>query len=229
MSGTNRLLTTIGLAAVALAACTKKEGPAPAVEEPKAAIYVPPPEPARAAFTPKADTSYKLVGRKSTKCLQFAGAGENDGANAELWDCNGTDAQSFQFKPVAGGYFTIVSVRSKKCLDVANVSTDDGAGVQQFACNDGQNQQWFVADGTNGALRITARHSGKVLDAANEEDANGTHVNQWTWKTAPHQEFTIVPIPAAAQTAANGGAAGTGKPGKTGALAKASKKEKEKH
>jgi len=202
MCGTNRLLTTIGLAAVVLSACTKKETPSAPVEEPKPAVYVPPPEPTRAAFTPKADASY------------------------EIWDCNGSDAQSFLFKPVAGGYFTIVGVRSKKCLDVANVANDDGAGVQQFSCNDGQNQQWIVADGTNGGFRITARHSGKVLDVANEEDGNGTHVNQWTWKSAPHQEFTLVPAHPAAATAANGGAAGTGKPGKSGALAKAGKKEK---
>ena len=104
-------------------------------------MFVPPAEPARAAFTPKADANYTLVARKANKCLQFTGANENDNAHAEIWTCNGSPAQSFMLQPVAGGYFTLVNVRSKKCLDIAGLATNDGAGAQQYSCNGGQNQQ----------------------------------------------------------------------------------------
>jgi hypothetical protein len=203
-------LSSIALALVAMAACTRKEEKPAVVEEEKPAPYVVPPEPARAAFAPKDATNYTIVGRKSNKCLQFAGTNDSDGANAEIWGCNGSDAQLFTLKPVTGGYFNIVGVRSKKCLDVAGLATNDGAGVQQYTCNGGQNQEWILADGTAGALRIVARHSGKVLDVAGEEIADGTHVNQWGWQSMAHQEFTLVPVPGgkAAKSTPDGGPAG---------------------
>jgi len=116
-------------------------------------------------------------------------------------------------------------VRSKKCLDLAGLANNDGAGAQQYQCHDGENQQWIIADGGTGSLRIIARHSGKVLDVAGEETADGTHVNQWGWQGKPHQEFTIVPVVAAADTAkAAGGKAG--KDGAAGAGGKGKKKQK---
>ena len=183
------------LAATLLAACTKREEEK--VVEEKPAVFVPPAEPARAAFTPKADTTYTLVSRKANKCLQFAGANQNDSANAEIWTCNGTDAQSFTLLPVAGGYFSIVNVRSKKCLDVAGLATNDGASAQQYLCNGGPNQQWIVAD--------------------------GTHVNQWNWKGMSHQEFTLVPEAVASDTSAKAGK--SGKDGAGGAGGKSKKKK----
>ena len=62
-----------------------------------------------------------------------------------------------------------------------------------------------------------------VLDVAGEETADGTHVNQWGWQGKPHQEFTIVPVVAAADTAK--GAGGKGKDGAAGAGGKGKKKK----
>ena len=100
MRRTARQLSLIALALVAVAACIRKEEKPPTVEEEKPAPYVVPPEPARAAFAPKDGTNYTIVGRKSNKCLQFAGTNENAGCHAEIWACNGSDAQSFTLMPV---------------------------------------------------------------------------------------------------------------------------------
>jgi len=220
MTTSIRGLGAIILTAALLAACTKKEEVQPIVEE-KPTVFVPPAEPARAAFTPKADANYTLVARKANKCFQFTGANTNGNAHGEIWTCNGTDAQLFTLQPVAGGYFSIVNVRSKMCLDVVGGATGDGAGTQQYPCMGQPNQQWIVADGSTGGLRIVSRHSGKVLDVADEAIADGTQVNTWTWKGMAHQEFTLVPVPVAADTSAK-----AGKSGKDGGATAKSKKKK---
>ena len=48
--------------------------------------------------------------------------------------------------------------------------------------------------------------------------ADGTQVNQWTWKSVSHQEFTLVPVPVAADA---GKAGKSGKDGAGGATARA--------
>jgi len=40
--------------------------------------------------------AYKFVGRSSGKCLDVPGASKNNGVQLQLWDCNGTGAQSFR-------------------------------------------------------------------------------------------------------------------------------------
>jgi hypothetical protein len=213
-----RQLGAVVLAAGLLAGCTKKEtgeadpGAGAQVEPP----FLPPPEPARAAVTPRTDTRYTLVARASNKCLQLAGADGSDGAPAEIWECNGTELQAFTLQPVAGSYHNIVGVGSKKCLDVVAQASADSALVGQARCNGQPSQDWILADGTTGWLRIVSRQSGKVLDIADAETRDGARLNQQPWKELPHQEFQLVPVGAAAEAGGKPAGAGRETPGATG-------------
>src|SRR3970040_279184 len=76
-----------------------------------------------------AGATYTLRGVHSGRCLDVANGSSADGANVQLWDCNGLTAQQFRFESVGSGYFQIRNVASNKCLDVWGRSTADGAEI----------------------------------------------------------------------------------------------------
>ena len=190
-----RGLGAIILAATLLAACTKREEEKAAPVEEKPAVFVPPAEPARAAFTPKADASYTLVARKANKCLQFTGANEDDGACRDLVVQRHRGAV-LHLQPVPGGYFpsSTCAARSASTSPASRQTT--ARARSSTPATAGKTSSGSSRTAARAVLRLVARHSGKVLDVANEDVADGTPVNQWSWKGMSHQEFTLVPLAA---------------------------------
>jgi len=133
----------------------------------------------------------QLINQNSNKCLDVQMPNTSDGANVDLWTCNGNTWQKWQLVDLGTGYYKIVSQNSGKCLDVTGNGTADGANVEQWACNGGTNQQWKKTTTTSPWFKLTARNSGKVLDVSGCGTADGTNVQQWTdlnntcqgWKT----------------------------------------------
>jgi hypothetical protein len=125
------------------------------------------------------------------RCVDVAGANPANGTAVQLWDCNGTVAQSWS---VDGP-----SIRALgKCLDVTAASRADGAKVQLYDCNGTGAQQWTARNGT-----LVNTGSGKCLDGA------GTRLQIWTCATDPNQSWqlpgtTTVPTTAPATAPAAG-------------------------
>jgi hypothetical protein len=104
-----------------------------------------------------------LRGVASNRCLDVNGASQANGAQAQLWDCNGQPNQ--QWTSTSAGE---LRVYGGKCLDVNGAGTADGTAVIIWDCNGQNNQKWRLnADGT-----ITAVGANKCLDVAGT--ANGT-------------------------------------------------------
>ncbi|GAB3949894.1 glycoside hydrolase family 16 protein [Kribbella albertanoniae] len=112
------------------------------------------------------------------KCLDVAGANSADGTTVQLYDCNGTAAQSWS-RPGDG---TIRALG--KCLDVANAGTADGTRVQIATCNGNTAQQWSYANND-----IVNR--GKCLDVTGNNSANATPTQIWTCGGGANQKWTI--------------------------------------
>ena len=80
----------------------------------------------------------------SVRCAPWAGAWTcpaartANGAQLQLWDCNGTGAQVWQ----ARGDGTLLNPNSNKCLDATGFGTDDGTRLQIWSCHGGSNQVW---------------------------------------------------------------------------------------
>ncbi|MFI6787990.1 lectin [Nonomuraea sp. NPDC050383] len=122
-----------------------------------------------------------IKGVGSGRCLDVSGASQANGAQAQIWDCNGQSNQ--QWTPSASGE---LRVYGGKCLDVSNRSTADGAGVVIWDCNGQSNQQWrFNADGT-----ITAVGANKCLDVPDYSTANGVKLQIWSCSGAANQRWT---------------------------------------
>ncbi|WP_308250199.1 lectin [Sphaerisporangium fuscum] len=130
--------------------------------------------------TPPGDTS-ALKGVGSGRCLDVSGASQANGAQAQIWDCNGQANQ--QWTSTGSGE---LRVYGNKCLDVNGAATADGTAVIIWDCNGQNNQKWRINnDGT-----ITAVGAGKCLDVAAAGTANGTKVQIWTCHGGTNQQWT---------------------------------------
>ncbi|WP_240776843.1 RICIN domain-containing protein [Nonomuraea basaltis] len=129
---------------------------------------------------PSGSTSaFKGVG--SGRCLDVSGASQTNGAQAQLWDCNGQANQ--QWTSTSSGE---LRVYGGKCLDVNGAGTADGTAVIIWDCNGQNNQKWRLnADGS-----ITAVGANKCLDVSGSGTANGTKVQIWTCHGGTNQKWT---------------------------------------
>ncbi len=115
------------------------------------------------------------------KCVDVAGAATANGTAVQLYDCNGTAAQSWTWN--ADG-----SVRALgKCMDVTDGATANGAKVQLYDCNGTGAQRWTYDSGTG---RIVNPQSGRCLDATGASSANGTRLQIWDCAGSANQKWT---------------------------------------
>ncbi|MER6165614.1 ricin-type beta-trefoil lectin domain protein [Streptomyces violaceorubidus] len=71
-------------------------------------------------------------------CVQLAQGSTADGAELQLAQCNGGDAQRFELN----FRHDIVSGLADKCADVQDASTDNGTRIQLWSCNGLDQQKW---------------------------------------------------------------------------------------
>jgi len=113
------------------------------------------------------------------KCMDIAGANTGSGTAVQLYACNGTDAQQWEFAPDG----TVQSLG--KCLDVNGGATNDGATVQIYDCNGTGAQQWTVGPDDS----IINDQSGKCLDVPGKATADGTQLIIWTCHGEENQRW----------------------------------------
>ncbi|GAA2010212.1 hypothetical protein GCM10009839_00080 [Catenulispora yoronensis] len=114
------------------------------------------------------------------KCLDDLAGATANGTKADLWDCNGTPAQHWQF--VGSTLQT-----SGKCLDVTGFGTANGTLAELWDCNGGANQVW--QQGANNSLVNPA--SGKCLDDPGFATTNGTQLDIWDCNGGVNQKWTM--------------------------------------
>ncbi|MEW9534748.1 lectin, partial [Microbispora sp. NPDC049125] len=123
-----------------------------------------------------------VVSASSGRCLDVSGGSATNGAQAQIWDCNGQANQQWTTTSA-----TELRVFSNKCLDVNGAATADGSTVIIWDCNGQNNQKWRLnSDGS-----ITAVGANKCLDVPNNATANGTKLVIWTCNGGANQRWTI--------------------------------------
>jgi poly(hydroxyalkanoate) depolymerase family esterase len=131
--------------------------------------------------SPSPGTTSALRGAGSSRCLDVSGASQANGAQAQIWDCNGQANQ--QWTSTSAGE---LRVYGGKCLDVSGAGTTDGTAVIIWDCNGQANQQWRL--NTDGS--ITTVGANKCLDVSGYGTANGTRVQIWTCHAGTNQRWT---------------------------------------
>ncbi|MET9630385.1 ricin-type beta-trefoil lectin domain protein [Lentzea sp. NPDC006480] len=123
----------------------------------------------------------EVIGAHSGRCADINRNTITNGTQAQLWDCNGGQAQTFTYNARKE-----LVVYGNKCLDAWDHGTTNGTMVAIYDCTGGANQQWdFNADGT-----ITGVQSGLCLDAYNAATVNGTKLVLWSCNGATNQRWT---------------------------------------
>lgn len=114
------------------------------------------------------------------KCMDIAGAISDNGTAVQLYECNGTDAQQWEFSSDG----TVQSLG--RCLDVRGGDTNDGAKVQIYDCNGTGAQQWTA---TSEGLIVNVA-SDKCLDVPASKTDDGTQLVIWTCHGEDNQRWT---------------------------------------
>jgi hypothetical protein len=114
------------------------------------------------------------------KCADVAAANSADGTAVQLYDCNGSSAQSWSRS-------TDGTLRALgKCLDVSGGSTANGARVQLWTCNGSAAQQWTYTSGRD----LVNPQADKCLDVTGNNSANATPTQIWTCTGGGNQKWT---------------------------------------
>ena len=114
------------------------------------------------------------------KCIDVAAASNANGAHVQLYDCNGTAAQTWTVAD--DGSLQALG----KCMDVTAASTANGAKIQLYDCNGTGAQKWSPSNG-----QLVNTGSGKCLDATDNSSANGNQLQIWTCAASANQKWTL--------------------------------------
>ena len=117
-----------------------------------------------------ANNTLQTLGR----CLDIASGGTADGTKVQLYDCNGSGAQSWQARTDGSLY----NAQSGKCLDDPNTNTANGTQLQIYDCNASAAQVWhstgFPTGSGGGSATATTQaeafngQSGAVTEACSD-------------------------------------------------------------
>lgn len=122
-----------------------------------------------------------VVGKQSGRCLDIYDNTLTNGTQAELWDCNGGQNQSWTYTARKE-----LVVYGDKCLDAYDRGTTNGTKVVIWDCNGQANQQWNVGgDGT-----ITNVDAGLCLDVYDNATANGSGLDLWSCNGQTNQQWS---------------------------------------
>lgn len=150
--------------------------------------------------------TYAIVsGNGGHMALDVSAASKSNGANVQIYEENGTDAQHWRLtynRDKTSKYYgmvRLVNVNSGKALDVYSALAKSGANVQQYTSNGSSAQWWQLvqdakAQGRSGYLLRSALQGNFVLDVSGGRLANGTNVEIWASNGTAAQRFTFVSL-----------------------------------
>ena len=138
------------------------------------------------------DGVYTIVSKlDDQKVLDISGGSMDSGANLQLYENNGTDAQKFIITKT-GSTYRITSLNSGMTLDIAGGSIQSGTNVRQYFNNNTAAQRWFLRNTGDGTCYFAAGNNGaNVLDVSGAETADGTNLWVYAANGSDAQKFYL--------------------------------------
>ena len=121
--------------------------------------------------------------------LDIDNASKSNGANVQIYQNNGTNAQKFKVKYLNNGYYTIESTNSGKVLDVDNAGKNQGTNVQQYGSNNTDAQKWIIAKNTDGTYSIVSKCNNLYLDVKDGIASSGKNIQVYGRNGTRAQKF----------------------------------------
>ena len=117
--------------------------------------------------------------------------GSNDNqANIQLYESNGTIAQQFKIENTGDGYI-IRNVKSGKVLDAQNGGTVSGTNIWQYEFNETLAQKWDIIENGDGTYSFICKLNGLALDISNGEYKNESNIQLYTPNGTNAQKFIL--------------------------------------
>ena len=113
---------------------------------------------------------------KSNMVLDISNSSRDNGANLQLWDSNGTNAQKFHVFHVGGGLYEIAPMCSGKRVDVDHSGKSNGTNIWQWEANGTDAQKWYINPVGNGYYNIVSKCNGLCLDVHGSQTEKGTNI-----------------------------------------------------
>ena len=137
-----------------------------------------------------ADGTYTIKSAINDKfVLDIDNASKSNGANVQIYQSNGTNAQKFKVKYLNNGYYTIESANSGKVLDVDNAGKNQGTNVQQYGSNNTDAQKWIIAKNTDGTYSIVSKCNNLYLDVKDGIASSGKNIQVYGRNGTRAQKF----------------------------------------
>ena len=121
-----------------------------------------------------------LKSNLSGRCIDIPSGNPVDGARLQLWDCNGTTAQTWA--PNSDGTLRGLG----KCMDPAGGALTNGTPIQLVTCN-GNPVQRFTLSAAGDLVNVSAN---KCVDVTGWNSANGAQLQLWDCGGAANQKWT---------------------------------------
>ena len=135
--------------------------------------------------------------------LDIDGASDANGANAQLYEANGTGAQAFALT-WSNGYYAISNVNSGKYLDLENGSNQNGANVQQQGTFVRDSARWSLVGNPDGSFVFVNFASGTCMTVASPSAENYSNVQGAVRTGATGQKWFLEKSPLSAETISYG-------------------------
>ena len=135
--------------------------------------------------------------------LDIDGASNANGANAQLYEANGTGAQAFALT-WSNGYYAISNVSSGKYLDLENGSNQNGANVQQQGTSVRDSARWSLVGNSDGSITFVNFASGTCMTVASPSAENYSNVQGAVRTGGAGQKWFLEKSPLSAETVSYG-------------------------
>ncbi|MFE9063171.1 ricin-type beta-trefoil lectin domain protein [Streptomyces violaceusniger] len=124
----------------------------------------------------------EIIGAASGRCVDLDQNTITNGAQAQLWDCQGGQNQLFRLTSR-----NELTVYGSKCLGAEKDGTADGTKVVIGDCTGATGQKWQV----NASGALVHQGSGRCLDAYDNGTGNGTRLVLWSCHNGSNQRWTL--------------------------------------
>ena len=139
------------------------------------------------------DGTYRIApAKRGGASLDVANGSIANGAAAQIWAGNGTDAQVWRVSHDASGFVVLTSAKSGRALDCTDGSSARGTRLQLWETNGTDAQRWVAARRSDGTIVLVSALSGsvgvddagdvvrgRVADLTDGATADGTRVQLW--------------------------------------------------
>lgn len=153
----------------------------------------------RGVFRRSSASSLTIQNPGTGYCLDVYSASQDNGANIQLYECNGSGAQQWRWEGTS-----LVNINSGKCLD--SDGQNDGANIHQWECsNENSHQQWELYSDNDFGTILRNIANGLCIDIAGGVAEMGSNIQlhdciannqaqQWTITGESEIEVTVISI-----------------------------------